>query len=141
MSCKYISDTIAIHIVNKPKNRLDRYYSEVKSTIYGAIKFSGFREINNLDHAFRISNILKLYTLGLFNSKLFDAQIHNFDKGGNVLYKFKYLLKNKEKITDKGRLFLIILTIQGIFLSLKNYKKALDSRRDLKKLISNQLII
>jgi glycosyltransferase involved in cell wall biosynthesis len=135
LSCKYIPSALAVHKSVKPKYREERYYSEIAGSLYGAIKYFGLGEINKFDHAFKISNLFKLYLLGIFNFKLFDAQLNNFDKTAGALYKLKYMLMNKNKITEKGRIFLFFLTCKGIGNTLKNYKKPLEERKKLLLLI------
>jgi glycosyltransferase involved in cell wall biosynthesis len=131
LTCKYISGVTVKHVVNKPKNREGRYYSEVVSTIYGAIKYFGQKDINHLDHAFKLSSIGKLFILGAFNFKIFDAQTKNFDKAGSALYKIKFMLTRGEKITDKGCLYLIWITFKGIVVAIRRADVALESRKIL----------
>jgi len=141
LTCKYIGNTLAVHMANKAKNREDRYYSEVVSTIYGFIKYFGYKDIYKLDHAFKPSNILKLYLLGFFNLKLFDAQLNDFEKSGSLFYKTKYLLTKHDPITNRGRLFLWLLTLKGLGYSLINLNNSLRARTELQILLKKNYAI
>lgn len=135
LTCKYIPEVTVVHTVDKPRNREGRYYSEIVNSNYGAIKFCGYNSIKQLDHAFKVSNILKLFVVGIFNFNLFDAQTRNFDKAGSTLYKIKYMLTQKEQITDKGSVYLFFITLKGIAKSVKQIPLALRARRELRKIL------
>ncbi len=134
LTCLYVSDSVAVHIVNKPQYREERYFLEVRNTIYGAVKFRGIKNINELDHAFKFTNIAKLYLCGCFNFNLFDAQAAGFDKSKGDLYKALALFRSHNKLTPKNILFRLSLTIHAIMSALPLIPIACRARRNLKLL-------
>jgi glycosyltransferase involved in cell wall biosynthesis len=137
LTCLYIPDAEAVHVVNKPKYREERYYLEVKNNIYGTVKYFGFKNINELDHCFKIRNIVKLHLCGFFNFNLFDAQAVGYDKSKGSLYKALKLFRPKNKIINKNIFFRLSLTINAIIRALPLIPIALRNRRDL-KLLTNK---
>lgn len=130
LTCKFVKNAVVMHMVNKSQFREDRYFRELKNSLYGFIKFYGFK-LQKFDHAFRIRNIIQLLACGFFNFNLFDAQVRGYDKSKTAGYKIRKLFSHHEKITNKGSIFILFLTIKAFIEALSSSHNAVYERKKL----------
>lgn len=128
----YVPEAEAIHNVNlQAGNREDRYFLEVRNSLYGAVKFAGAPSIDCLDHAFKLTTILRVLACGLFNFNLFDMQARGFRKHGGFSYNLRLLLRAPVRITQRNRVFLVFLSLKAFAWNLRHLSQAIRSRRKM----------